>query len=185
MENTLYFSKNLKHLRRQNQRQTQDALALVLGLTRSVISSYEDGRAEPNISTLTKISEYFGVSIENLTNLDLVNVDEKEIEHKRELSQYASGRRLRLVSVKSVSSLGKQVSLVPQKASAGYTRGFGDDKYLQNLPHYQLPFLEKAANTAPLKSVEILCCPCPTKASSSENGWKNLKRFATGILISW
>ena len=60
----IYFSKNLRHLRKSQHRLTQEKLAKVLSLTRSVISSYEDGRAEPNITTLINISSHFNVSIE-------------------------------------------------------------------------------------------------------------------------
>ncbi len=144
MESPIFFNKNLKYLRRQNNRQTQDNLAKALGLTRSVISSYEDARAEPSIATLTKVSEYFQVSIEMLTNIDLSNADQKDIEYKLQLEKYASARQFEIKTVPiETSTKSRQISLVPQKASAGYSHGYADTEYLKELPAYQLPFLEK------------------------------------------
>lgn len=139
----MYFSKNLKHLRKNNNRQTQESLAQTLGLTRSVISSYEDGRAEPSISTLRKISEYFNVSIENLTNLDLKNVDQEKVEHQRKLKDYASARNLEVHTSKVDNVKNLQFNLVPEKASAGYTSGYASMAYLSDLPSYQMPFLAR------------------------------------------
>jgi transcriptional regulator with XRE-family HTH domain len=139
----MYFSKNLKHLRRKNDRQTQDSLAKSLDLTRSVISSYEDGRAEPSVSTLIGISKYFGVSIENLTNLDLSNVDEKKVEFQRQLQKYASANHLYVQKVVADEVHQPLINLVPMKASAGYTSGFANVEYIKDLPTYRLPFLDK------------------------------------------
>ncbi|TAE17293.1 MAG: helix-turn-helix domain-containing protein [Bacteroidetes bacterium] len=144
MENT-YLSKNLRYLRRQNNRQTQEELAEVLGLTRSVISAYEDARAEPNIATLIKMSEYFIVSIEGLTNLDLSKADAERQQQQRELERYASSKGLRINMVKAeIPRNEKSVYLIPQKAAAGYTAGFADTpQSLEDMPAYRLPFLTK------------------------------------------
>ncbi len=149
----MYFNKNLKHLRRKNNRQTQENLAKCLGLTRSVISSYEDGRAEPNIATLTRMSEYFNVSIDNLTNLDLANVDQEQIALKKKLQTYASAQHLQIQTVTSEEPhVRNLVHMVPVKASAGYTAGFSDPDYLSELPGYHLPFL---SSTAQYRAFEI------------------------------
>lgn len=137
----MFFSKNLKHLRRKKNKQTQESLAKNLGVTRSVISSYEDGRAEPSITTLTRIATYFQVSIDNLTNLDLANVDEKKVEHQRQIETYASAKNLHVETVVIDDSKQRYINLVPEKASAGYTSGYTDIDYLKDLPTYRLPFL--------------------------------------------
>lgn len=137
------FSRNLRHLRRKNDRQTQEELAEALGLTRSVISAYEDGRAEPNIATLIRMSDYFNISIDSLSNLDLARVDEKKMQYKRELERYASDKSLKVKSVQVELPKQELVYLVPVKASAGYTSGYGDVEYLRDLPTYRLPFLSK------------------------------------------
>jgi transcriptional regulator with XRE-family HTH domain len=139
----MYLSKNLRHLRRKNNRQTQEELADSLGLTRSVISSYEDGRAEPSVNTLIRMSEYFNVSIDSLTNLDLANVDEKQVQHQKEIQKYTSAVNLKINHVMIDQPRVEVVRLVPERAAAGYTSGFGDQDYLEDLPSYQLPFLSK------------------------------------------
>lgn len=143
MNSSMFFHKNLRHLRKKHSKLTQEKLAQQLSLTRSVISSYEDGRAEPNITTLIRIAKFFNVSIENLTNLDLENVDEKQVEYQRELKKYASANNLQIRTVKSENEIDNQrhINLVPEKASAGYTSGYADTDYLKDLPAYQLPFL--------------------------------------------
>lgn len=142
MEST-YLSKNLRYLRRQNNRQTQEELAEVLGLTRSVISAYEDARAEPNIATLIRMSEYFSVSVEGLANLDLSKADAERQQVQRELERYASSKGLRINMVKAeIPRNEKSVYLIPQKAAAGYTAGFADAS-LEEMPAYRLPFLSK------------------------------------------
>jgi phage repressor protein C with HTH and peptisase S24 domain/transcriptional regulator with XRE-family HTH domain len=68
MEN--YFPANLLFLRKQfelNQTQFAD----FLGKKKSIIGPYEKGEVEPDISTLLKISEYFGISISDLIGTDL------------------------------------------------------------------------------------------------------------------
>lgn len=142
---TTYLSKNLRFLRRQNNRQTQEELAEVLELTRSVISAYEDSRAEPNIATLIRMSEYFGVSIDGLSNLDLSKADAERQQQQRELERYASSKGLRINMVKAeIPRNEKSVYLIPQKAAAGYTAGFADmPQTLEDMPAYRLPFLNK------------------------------------------
>lgn len=137
----MYLSKNLKHLRRKNNRQTQEELAQSLEVTRSVVSAYEDGRAEPNIATLTRMSKYFNVSIDSLTNLDLANVDEKQVEYQREIEKYATARNLKIQSIVVDNHKQHSISLVPKKAAAGYTTGHADVEYINDLPIYQLPYV--------------------------------------------
>lgn len=56
---------NLRILR-ENSKQTQQECALNLGLPRTTYCYYEQGRSEPNISTLIKIADYFGCSVDYL-----------------------------------------------------------------------------------------------------------------------
>lgn len=142
----LYFNKNLKYLRKLRTKLTQQMLADDLGLTRSVISSYEDGRAEPSIETLTKVSKYFNISIEHLINTNLSTTNHKEVEAKKELEKYANASNLQVVHVKAYNRPRHIVPLVPEKAAAGYTAGYADSEYLKDLPKYNLPFLNKGVN---------------------------------------
>ena len=71
------ISKNIKRLRIENNI-TQDELAERLSITRQAVSSWENDRTQPDVDMLEKLSEVFGVTIEELiygkkrnTNLEL------------------------------------------------------------------------------------------------------------------
>lgn len=57
--------KNIKVIR-SSANMTQDQLAEQLNVTRQAVSSWENGRTEPDIETLQKISEVLNVTVEEL-----------------------------------------------------------------------------------------------------------------------
>lgn len=65
-----YFSKNLAYLRASNGLSMAE-LASLIGTGKSIIGNYEKGTAEPSASTVLKIVQYFGHSLEDLMTLDL------------------------------------------------------------------------------------------------------------------
>lgn len=65
------FSKNLKFLREKADLK-QDALAKQLDISRSILSYYENGKGEPTMTALKKISFFFNVSIDSLVNQNLM-----------------------------------------------------------------------------------------------------------------
>lgn len=67
---THYLAANLKFLRKRK-KLSQEELALQLGLNRGNIASYENGSAEPRISNLLRMAEYFGISLIDLAQRDL------------------------------------------------------------------------------------------------------------------
>ncbi|WP_026998398.1 XRE family transcriptional regulator [Eisenibacter elegans] len=137
----MFLSKNLKYLRERNNRQTQENLADALGITRSAVSSYEDGRAEPKLVVMNRIAQYFNITLDQLLNVDLSRMREEDIARQREVSKYASAHNLRILTITVDKENNENVELVPEKARAGYTTGYSDPNYLSNLPKYQLPFL--------------------------------------------
>ncbi|MDU2702393.1 MAG: XRE family transcriptional regulator [Veillonella sp.] len=64
------FSKNLKLLR-EHLDLKQNFIADSLGISRSVLSYYENGKSEPTLSMLQKMSVFFNISIDNLINTPL------------------------------------------------------------------------------------------------------------------
>lgn len=62
---TLSFSDRLK-LYRYSKDLTQEKAAIKIGIKRSLLGAYEEGRAEPRISTLIEMSRVYEVSIEEL-----------------------------------------------------------------------------------------------------------------------
>ena len=59
------FGDNLKSYREQ-EHLTQDELAKILGISRSAICMYERGEREPNFEMACKLSNYFGVRVDEL-----------------------------------------------------------------------------------------------------------------------
>ena len=65
MENKL-FAERIKNLRIEK-KLTQQELGNIVGLTSTGVPYWESGKAVPNFETMTKLSNYFGVSIDYLT----------------------------------------------------------------------------------------------------------------------
>ncbi len=139
----MFFSKNLRFLRERNGKISQEKLARNIGMTRSAVSSYEDGRAEPKLEVLSAIAQYFNITVDQLINVDLIRLGEVEIEQQKNLDKYVSAENLRVLTVTVDNNENESVALVPGKASAGYTIGYADETYLKDLPQYHLPFLPK------------------------------------------
>lgn len=59
------FGSNLERIRK-DKKISQAKLGVALGLTQQMISSYEKDLSSPNIEVLTKIADYFNVSIDFL-----------------------------------------------------------------------------------------------------------------------
>ena len=63
----ILFCKNLKEIRKDcglTQKQVADKLSVV----ESCYANWEQGRTEPNVAMLRKLSEIFGVSLDDLIN---------------------------------------------------------------------------------------------------------------------
>lgn len=59
--------KGLKQIRKEK-RLTQLKVAMDLNISREALSHYENGKREPGLDMLVKMSEYFNVSIDFLIN---------------------------------------------------------------------------------------------------------------------
>ncbi|ASJ54447.1 transcriptional regulator [Brevibacillus formosus] len=59
------FGQRLKQARKEAKK-TQDQVAKILGLDYSTISKYENNHSQPDNETLTKLADYFGVSVDYL-----------------------------------------------------------------------------------------------------------------------
>ena len=56
---------SIKNLRKEKNL-TQDELAEKLNVTRQAVSSWENGKTQPDIETLTQLAEVFDVSVERI-----------------------------------------------------------------------------------------------------------------------
>lgn len=67
---SLNFGKNLAFLRKKYRARGED-IAEIFGVSKSTYSKYENGLVQPNMEGLVIISEFFGVSVDDLLKKDL------------------------------------------------------------------------------------------------------------------
>lgn len=138
-----YFKLNLKTLRKHKSL-SQSALSDELLLTRSTLSAYENGSAEPNFKTLMRISDFFKVNIDRLLRQDmsqLTDLELKKIEEGYDVD--LRGKHLRILATTVDHENNEQIELVPTEAKAGYTAGYSDPEFISDLPRLSLPFLDQ------------------------------------------
>jgi transcriptional regulator with XRE-family HTH domain len=114
------FQQNLKQLRKLKG-YTQEQLALKMGIKRSLLGAYEEGRAEPPIERLQDFARMLGVSVDSLIAAPDI----------------PSATRLQQVDFSLHQD--KKILLVPHKAAAGYMSGYTDQEYVEELPGLLLP----------------------------------------------
>ena len=125
------ISFNIRHLR-DLKNLSQERLADELGITRARLGAYEEGRNEPPIEILIKLSEYFHVAVDALIKSDLRKTDPES------LMKIGNNRLLFPILVDKDNN--NQVEVVTVKASAGYLNGYADPEYMEELPVMKLPF---------------------------------------------
>lgn len=112
---------------------TQAELCERLGVQRTMISAYEDGRSEPKLSALNTIAGIFQVSIDELLH--------HEIQIKgRKATQ---PRDVKILTIAVDDQDRENITMVGQKASAGYLNGYFDPEFMETLPQFHLPNLAK------------------------------------------
>lgn len=70
-----YFSKNLSFLRGRDKLSMAE-MGQIIGMSKSIIGNYEKGTAEPSASTVLKIVQHFGLTLQDLMKTDLSKVKE-------------------------------------------------------------------------------------------------------------
>ncbi|WP_373523831.1 XRE family transcriptional regulator [Aquiflexum sp.] len=128
----MLLAKNLKFLRSESG-MTQSELAEKLDLQRTMISAYEDGRSEPKLSTLAILSELFVVSIDELLHNDIQ-------QNGRRINQ---SKNIKILTIAADDQDRENITMVAQKASAGYLNGFADPEYMESLPQFHIPTLSR------------------------------------------
>ncbi|WP_258104640.1 LexA family transcriptional regulator [Marinoscillum sp. MHG1-6] len=125
------IAENIKYLRKQAG-YTQEQFANEVGIKRSLVGAYEEGRAEPRLQTLTKIAEVLSVTTDALISQDLTTGKAVMVPIKE---------KVKILSITVDKEDNENIELIPQKASAGYLNGYGDPEYLAELPRFKLPVL--------------------------------------------
>jgi transcriptional regulator with XRE-family HTH domain len=129
-----FLASNLRFLRKQKGI-TQNDLADQLDVQRTMISAYEDGRSEPKLATLQKLGEILGVGVEELLEHDIETHGRKAIQK----------RGIHILTIAADENDKENITLVGQKASAGYLNGYADPVYMEALPQFHLPNLSRQA----------------------------------------
>lgn len=127
-----YLASNLRFLRKQKAI-TQTDLADQLDVQRTMISAYEDARSEPKLATLQKLCEIFEVGLEELMEYDIENKGRRAMQK----------RGINILTIATNEEDKENITLVGQKASAGYLNGFADPTYMEKLPQFHLPNLSQ------------------------------------------
>lgn len=145
---------NIKFIRKQKGL-TQQAFANLIGIKRSSLGAYEEGRAKPNYKTIENIAKKFNISIEKLFTQDLAQIAEASVFGTSTPlpteGKDITGKSLRVLSITVDKDNNENIELVPVKAAAGYLEGYSDPNYLEKLPKFRLPFL----NTGTYRAFEI------------------------------
>ncbi|MFM2037286.1 MAG: hypothetical protein RL432_225 [Bacteroidota bacterium] len=132
---------NIKILRKRKGK-SQEEMSLELGMNRSTYSGYENNIAQPNLESILKISQYFGLTIEDLISKDFSSFKELDWRLITEQSEARlKGHSLRVLATVVDINRDEVVEVIPEKASAGYAAGFSDPEFFIDFPTLSLPFL--------------------------------------------
>lgn len=126
---------NLNFLRR-HYKLSQQQMAEALGINRSSLSAYENGKHAPDIALLDKYARHFNLKIDDLVRRNL------QEDYQRIVDESAQPAPFRVLALTVDQTGNENIELVNEKAAAGYTYGYGDPEYVRNLPKFQLPWLK-------------------------------------------
>lgn len=126
----IHLQGNIRFLRKQKGF-TQGQLADELGIKRSLVGAYEEGRAVPKLLVIQQLALLFKLSIDHLLTVDLTN-------EKGRIPK----SNLRVLSTVVDSNNEERICIVPVKASAGYLNGLADPEYVAELSHFAMPVSE-------------------------------------------
>lgn len=139
----LLFAQNIKYLRNRKSL-SQQRLADIFEISRGQLASYEDNRAEPNMETLIKLSNYFKLPIDTLIKHNITK--------SKEESYLDIGNNRILFPIIVNEENQDLIEVIPQRASAGYLAGYSDPDYIESLPQMKLPFVPTGKHRAfPIK----------------------------------
>ena len=126
-------NENIRFLRKKKG-WTQEKFSQKIGIKRSLVGAYEEGRSDPRLNNLLKMCDVFSISLDNILKKDVSQLPE---------DQYLSSedQNVKVLSI-TVDKFGEEnIELINQKASAGYLNSYSDFEFIENLPKFQLPFL--------------------------------------------
>jgi len=139
------LSRNLKYLRKQKGA-TQEQVAHSIGITRSALADYENGKSEPKANTIIKLSKIFDVNLEDLltTNIDM------PLFHKSSSTKLnrLHNQNVRVVAITVQENQKQNIEFVPVSAIAGYALNLSSPEFVKELPHFSIPKLTEGTYRA-------------------------------------
>ena len=197
---------NLKFWRRE-MALTQAQMAERLGIKRSLVGAYEEGRAEPRLATLVNMARLFGISLDQLVTTDFTKkkymkaASSMRVLHTAALAEGdddpdgpedpthgpAAAGKLRVLALTVDRDQNENIEWIVQKAAAGYLNGFADPEYLEVLPKFRLPMLP---GTGSYRAFEIAGDSMLPIASGTvivgryADDWANLKDGTLCVVVS-
>ncbi len=90
-----YFVKNLKYIRNQK-KISQQELADKIGVDRSTIGYWENGKADPTLLNVQKLSDALNINIIKLVGIDL-SLEENQTNEKKQFSEEEKKEALKQV----------------------------------------------------------------------------------------
>ncbi len=176
------ISSNIKILRKKTGF-TQEQLANKIGVKRSVLGAYEEGRAEPGLQNLINLASELKVSVDELISQDFSDDTIQPSGQGHDIE----GKKLRVLAITVDANNDKEgIQLVPQKAAAGYLNGYQDPEYISELPVFLLPIFQngtfrafeiKGDSMLPLQSGTII-------VGQYIDNWNEVKDGKTYIVIT-
>ena len=182
-----YFAVNLKVLR-NFKKLSQAKLAEELGLTRSTLSAYENGTAEPNFSTLIRIANAFKIGLDRFLKHDISSLTDFEL-RKIEMGYDLDleGKHLRILATTVDVDNEEQIEVISHQAKAGYANGYADPEYISELPRIQL---QSILNTKKHRVFPISGDSMPPVSDGSYvvaeylDDWSNIKPDTPCIVVT-
>ncbi len=183
----MHFTDNIKFLRKRRNL-TQDEVAGALQLKRPTLSGYENGVGQPNLKTLSRFSEFYGIAIDTLVKVDLQGLSEKQLsELEQGYDAYIKGSKLRVLATTVDTDNEENIELVGEKAKAGYTTGFADPEYIRILPTFKLPFLSKQKKYRTFQITGDSMLPIPDASYVTGEfvaDWNDIKNHQAYIILT-
>ena len=126
-------NENIRFLRKKRG-WTQEMFSKKIGIKRSLVGAYEEGRSDPRLNNLLKICDTFNISLDNILKKDVSILSEKNYKSNE-------NQKVKVLSITVDNSGDENIELINQKASAGYLNSYSDFEFIEQLPKFQLPFL--------------------------------------------
>ena len=126
-------NENIRFLRKKRG-WTQEMFSKKIGIKRSLVGAYEEGRSDPRLNNLLKICDTFDISLDNILKKDVSILSEKNYKSNE-------NQKVKVLSITVDNSGDENIELINQKASAGYLNSYSDFEFIEQLPKFQLPFL--------------------------------------------